>query len=100
SDFLVKSFLIIIVEGLFLALISILLSASTVLHLIPAFVTTRCGANVLTAGSAFASSATPKLSNLIFHIQEFIIPGNNDSIPLYPLYDNNRDAIWTGDNKI
>lgn len=86
--------------GLILALISILLSDSTVAHLFPAFVATRDGANVLSAGSAFAASATPKLSNLIFHIQEFTIPGNNDSIPLFPLYDKNRDAIWTGDTQI
>src|SRR5689334_9013642 len=91
---------IIIAAGLILALISILLSASAVPHLFPAFVTTRDGANLLSAGSAFASSATPKLSNMIFHIQEFIIPGNNDSIPLYPLYDKNRNVIWTGDTQI
>jgi len=100
SDLLFPSVLIIIVAGLILALISILPSASTVPHLFPAFVTTRDGANVLSAGLAFASSATPKLSNLIFHIQEFIIPGNNDSIPLYPLYDKNRNVIWTGDTQI
>jgi copper transport protein len=100
SDPLFPSVLIIIIAGLILALISILLSASAVPHLFPAFVTTRDGANVLSPGSAFASSATPKLSNLTFHIREFIIPGNNDSIPLYPLYDKNRDVIWTGDTQI
>lgn len=99
SDLLFPSALIILAVGLILALISILLSDSTV-SLFPALVTTREGANVLSAGSTFASSATPKLSNLIFHIQEFTIPGNNDSIPLYPLFDKNRDVIWTGDTQI
>jgi copper transport protein len=100
SDPLFPSARIIIAAGLILSLISIILSASTVPHLFPAFVTTRDGANMLRAGSAFASPASPKLNNLKFHIQEFIIPGNNDSIPLYPLYDKNRNVIWTGDTQI
>jgi hypothetical protein len=46
----------------------------------------------------------PKLSQLTFHIQEYSIPGNNDSIPPYPLYDktlreicdlqNNKEILW------
>lgn len=42
----------------------------------------------------------PKLSQLTFHIQEYSIPGNNDNIPLYPLYDRNRNVIWVGDTAI
>jgi streptogramin lyase len=94
------SAIIITVAGLILALISILLSASTVKNLFPTFVTDRYSAIMLSPGSAFASSTTPKLSNLTFHIQEFIIPGKNNSIPLYPLYDKNRNVIWTGDTQI
>jgi hypothetical protein len=41
----------------------------------------------------------PKLSQLTFHIQEYSIPGN-DSTPLYPLYDKNRNVIWVGDTTI
>jgi streptogramin lyase len=100
SDLLYRSAIFIIVAGLILALISILLSASTGQHFFLAILITSDGATELSLGSAFASSATPKLSDLIFHIQEFIIPGNNDSIPLYPLYDKNRDVIWTGDTQI
>jgi hypothetical protein len=42
----------------------------------------------------------PKLSQLTYHTQEYSIPGNNDSIPLYPLYDKNRNVIWIGDTAI
>ena len=42
----------------------------------------------------------PKLSQLTYHIQEYTIPGNNDSIPLYPLYDKNRNVIWIGNTAI
>ncbi|HYV52625.1 MAG TPA: hypothetical protein VE971_04955, partial [Candidatus Eisenbacteria bacterium] len=42
----------------------------------------------------------PKLSQLTYHIQEYTMPGNNDSIPLYPLYDKNRNVIWIGDTAI
>jgi copper transport protein len=42
----------------------------------------------------------PKLSQLTYHIQEYTIPGNNDSMPLYPLYDKNRNVIWIGDTAI
>jgi copper transport protein len=42
----------------------------------------------------------PKLSQLTFHIQEYSIPGNNDRLPLYPLYDKNRNLIWVGDTAI
>ncbi len=41
-----------------------------------------------------------KLSQLTYHIQEYNIPGNNDSIPLYPLYDKNTNVIWIGDAAI
>src|SRR5438445_5343651 len=79
---------------------AIIIVAGLILAIYPSIVITRDGATVLSPGSAFASSGTPKLSDLIFHIQEFIIPGNNDSIPLYPLYVKNRDVIWTGDTQI
>lgn len=42
----------------------------------------------------------PKLSQLTYYIQEYTIPGNNDSITLYPLYDKNRNVIWIGDTAI
>ena len=41
----------------------------------------------------------PKLSQLTFHIHEYTIPVN-DSAPLYPLYDKNRNVIWVGDTAI
>ena len=41
----------------------------------------------------------PKLSQLTFNIQEHSIPVN-DSAPLYPLYDKNRNVIWVGDTAI
>ncbi len=69
-------------------------------YLFHSFVRTKNEANSLSPTSAFALSESPKLSQLIFHVQEFTIPGNNDSIPLYPLYDKNRNAIWVGDTAI
>ena len=47
--------------------------------------------------TSFDLLTKPKLSQLTFRIQEYSIPGNNDSIPLYPLYDKNRNVIWVGD---
>lgn len=41
----------------------------------------------------------PKLDQLQFDAKRFEIPGNR-SQPLYPIYDNNRNAIWVGDTTI
>lgn len=41
----------------------------------------------------------PKLDQLNFNIQEYKIPQNN-SQPLYPLYDKSTNAIWVGDTAI
>lgn len=41
----------------------------------------------------------PKLDKLQFNANRFEIPGNN-SQPLYPIYDSNRNAIWVGDTTI
>jgi copper transport protein len=42
----------------------------------------------------------PNLDQLQFNVREFKIPGNNTSQPLYPLFDNSRNVIWTGDTSI
>ena len=90
---------IIVVVGLILSLSSFPLY-SVKNYLIPSFVLNKDETNSLSPTSAFALSESPKLTQLIFHIQEFTVPGNNDSIPLYPLYDKNRNAIWLGDTAI
>src|SRR6266496_775296 len=90
--------IIMVSVGLILSLSSIPLH-SVKNHLFPSFVLSKNEANSIHT-SAFALSENPNLSQLIFHIQEFTIPGNNDSIPLYPLYDKNRNVIWVGDTAI
>jgi copper transport protein len=91
---------IILVVFLTVSLISILPSSALKQHMFPIFMTKISGANVLSPVSGSALAASPKLSQLTFHIQEYSIPGNNDSIPLYPLYDKNRNVIWVGDTQI
>src|ERR1700680_1841686 len=91
--------IIIVVVGLILSLSSIPLYGVKN-YLFPSFVLKKDEANSFSPTSAFALSESPKLGQLVFHIQEFTIPGNNDSIPLYPLYDKNRNAIWVGDTAI
>jgi len=54
---------------------------------------------VSSAAASFHLLTKPKLSQLTFHIQEYSIPVN-DSAPLYPLYDKNRNVIWVGDTAI
>ena len=49
--------------------------------------------------ASFDLLAKPKLSQLTFHIREYSIPVNN-SAPLYPLYDKNRNVIWVGDTAV
>jgi copper transport protein len=49
--------------------------------------------------ASFDLLTKPKLNQLTFHIQEYSIPPN-DSAPLYPLYDKNRNVIWVGDTAI
>jgi copper transport protein len=52
--------------------------------------------NILTSYDLFVK---PKLDQLNFNVQEQKMPQNN-SQPLYPLYDKNRNAIWVGDTAI
>ncbi len=40
-----------------------------------------------------------RLQNLKVSMQQFLIP-NNESWPLYPLYDHYRNSIWVGDTVI
>jgi copper transport protein len=96
---LVISIIIIVVVGLILSQSSIPLYGVKK-HLFPSFVLTKNEANSLSPTLALALSESPKLGQLIFHIQDFTIPDNNDSIPLYPLYDKNRNEIWVGDTAI
>jgi copper transport protein len=43
----------------------------------------------------------PSLDQLKFNVREFRIPSsNNNSQPLYPIYDNSRNVIWVGDTVI
>ena len=86
---------------LFILSCVILLIPSTV---IPGFATfvSRAADMPKAANSSAASFdllTKPKLSRLAFHIQEYSIPVNN-SAPLYPLYDKNRNVMWIGDTAI
>lgn len=54
---------------------------------------------VSSPATSFDLLTKPKLTQLKFHIQEYSIPVNN-STPLYPLYDKNRNVIWVGDTAI
>src|SRR5712691_5813762 len=89
----IVSIIIIVGVGLITSLSSIPLYGEKK-YLFHSFVRTKNEANSLSPTSAFALSESPKLSQLIFHVQEFTVPGKNDSIPLYPLYDKIRNAIW------
>jgi len=91
---------ILLVVCLIVSLIPIRLSSALEQHLFPPFITKITGASVLSPASDSALATSPKLSQLTFHIQEYSIPGNNDSIPLYPLYDKNLNVIWVGDTQI
>ena len=98
SVFNAPSFLLVIINIIIVVGVGLILSLSSIPlygvknHLFHSFVSTK--------NEAFALSESPKLSQIIFHVQEFTIPGNNDSIALYPLYDKNRNAIWVGDTAI
>ena len=52
--------------------------------------------NIVTSYDLFIK---PKIDQLNFNIQEHKIPQNN-SQPLYPLFDKNTNAIWVGDTAI
>ncbi|MFL6407604.1 MAG: copper resistance protein CopC [Nitrososphaeraceae archaeon] len=52
--------------------------------------------NIVTSYDLFIK---PKLDQLNFNIQEYKIPQNN-SQPLYPLYNKDTNAIWVGDTAI
>jgi copper transport protein len=54
---------------------------------------------VSSPAASFDLLTKPKLNQLTFHVQEYSIPVNN-SAPLYPLYDKNRNVIWVGDTAI
>jgi copper transport protein len=91
---------VILIVCLILYLTPIPLSSALKQHLFPTFITKITGASMPSPVSGSAFAATPKLSQLTFHIREYSIPGNNDSIPLYPLYDKNQNVIWVGDTQI
>ncbi len=52
--------------------------------------------NIVTTYDLFIK---PRLDQLNFNIQEYKIPQNN-SQPLYPLFDESTNAIWVGDTAI
>ncbi|MBV9668234.1 MAG: copper resistance protein CopC [Nitrososphaeraceae archaeon] len=56
-------------------------------------------ANALNIVATYDLSVNPKLSQLAFSVQDFKIPQNN-SQPLYPVYDKSRNSIWVGDTVI
>jgi len=56
-------------------------------------------ANALNILATYDLSVNPKLSQLAFSVQDFKIPQNN-SQPLYPVYDKSRNSIWVGDTVI
>jgi copper transport protein len=56
-------------------------------------------ANALNIVATYDLSVNPKLSQLAFSVQNFKIPQNN-SQPLYPVYDKSRNSIWVGDTVI
>ena len=56
-------------------------------------------ANALNIVTSYDLLVKPKLNQLNFNVQEYKIPQNN-SQPLYPLYDKNTNAIWVGDTAI
>jgi copper transport protein len=47
----------------------------------------------------FSFYLKPNLNQLSLDIKEYPLP-ENDSSPLYPVYDKSRDTIWVGDSKI
>jgi copper transport protein len=55
--------------------------------------------NALNIVASYDLLVKPKLDQLNFNIQEEKIPQNN-SQPLYPVYDKGRNAIWVGDTVI
>lgn len=55
--------------------------------------------NALNIVASYDLLVKPKLDQLNFNIQEEKIPQNN-SQPLYPVYDKSRNAIWVGDTVI
>jgi copper transport protein len=55
--------------------------------------------NALNIVTSYDLLVKPKLDQLNFNIQEEKIPQNN-SQPLYPVYDKGRNAIWVGDTVI
>ena len=56
-------------------------------------------ANALNIVATYDLTVNPKLSQLQFNIQEFKIPQNNTQ-PLYPVYDKSKNSIWVGDTII
>ena len=56
-------------------------------------------ANALNLVATYDLTVNPKFSQLQFNIQEFKIPQNN-SQPLYPVYDKSKNSIWFGDTII
>lgn len=76
---------------LFILSCIILLISSTVISGFATFVPRAADMPKAANSSAFFDFLTkPKLSQLTYHIQEYTIPGKNDSIPLYPLYASRK----------
>jgi copper transport protein len=48
---------------------------------------------------SFDLPTKPKLDQLTFRILEYTVP-MNDSVPLYPLYDKDKNVIWIGDTAV
>jgi copper transport protein len=57
-------------------------------------------ANSLNVVATYNLFVKPTLDQIKFNVREFRITGNNNSQPLYPLYDNSRNVIWVGDTVI
>jgi copper transport protein len=58
--------------------------------------------NSLNVVATYNLFVKPTLDQIKFNVREFRITGNNnnDSQPLYPLYDSSRNVIWIGDTVI
>jgi copper transport protein len=55
--------------------------------------------NALNIVTSYDLFIRPRLDQLNFNVQEYKIPQNN-SQPLYPLFDKSKNAIWVGDTAI
>jgi len=98
DNLLLKSRFTVLSICLILSLISLPLSGIPRQYLFTALLTSKW--TYVSPVSAFIFHTSPKLNQLMFHIREFGITGNNNSAPLYPLYDRNRNVVWIGDSGV